>query len=811
MNYTSFSLNGAWEMQYQEEKYTSKVSPFSGRSYGTEDAAGTEPEDMSSSVVENAVPGYWEDMTEKFMLTPFFRELRINPEYGIQQYPMAGAAPDMALPNIVGNFFYRRSFNCENITSPAVIYLEGVQNSASIWINDTFLGRHEGYSTPFEMEIPEGTLKDGENEIVLSVSNHRLEGYAGEPVSGLTSRAANEYTGGVTGDVELRVYNCPLRDVALLVSEDCKTVSVCVESVEKTDFSWAVYDGETLLKKGDADGNFEFDTKELSYWSPESPKLYTLEVKAGAGSIIRQFGVRRLTADGVHFKLNGKPYYLRGICEHCYFPETIHPNHDYTYYRSMIKALKNLGFNFIRFHTFVPEEEYLRAADELGILLHVECPNNTTLAEWEQIVKFARRHTSVVLYCCGNELLMDEPFIEHLHKCGDCVHQYTDSLFSPMNAMRGLEYFWVEPDQEPLTKETPFKHHPGRIANVSQFSDMFSSYPNGVHSYFSLDANPEMIDEWSKVYGKPRVSHEICIDGTYADLSLKDRYKNTRVEKTEMFSSIEKFTDDYVNVIKQKGDFGAFREKYRNVDVLLIDDVQELASKQATQEEFFHTFNDLFEHQRQIVLTSDRHPNEIATLSERLQSRLKSGIFQDIRNPDIEMRTAILQKKAALEDKYLSNEVASYIAEYSNKVNENIRDMEGHLIKIIVYAELNGHTIPTIEDCAAALADNSGDEENARVGDTAARVIATVAAYFSVTPDEITGKRRTEKLADARMVTAYLLTERLKDVPLTEVGEILGGRTHASIIYSRDKIANLMNSNHKLKDAVEDILKQLDK
>jgi len=278
-----------------------------------------------------------------------------------------------------------------------------------------------------------------------------------------------------------------------------------------------------------------------------------------------------------------------------------------------------------------------------------------------------------------------------------------------------------------------------------------------------------------------------------------------------VLTTIEKFTDDYVSVIKQKGDFGAFREKYRNVDVLLIDDVQELASKQATQEEFFHTFNDLFEHQRQIVLTSDRHPNEIATLSERLQSRLKSGIFQDIRNPDIEMRTAILQKKAALEDKYLSNEVASYIAEYSNKVNENIRDMEGHLVKIIVYAELNGHTIPTIEDCAAALADNSGNEENARVGDTAARVIATVAAYFSVTPDEITGKRRTEKLADARMVTAYLLTERLKDVPLTEIGEILGGRTHASIIYSRDKIANLMNTEHKLKTAVEDILTQLDK
>lgn len=276
-----------------------------------------------------------------------------------------------------------------------------------------------------------------------------------------------------------------------------------------------------------------------------------------------------------------------------------------------------------------------------------------------------------------------------------------------------------------------------------------------------------------------------------------------------VLTSIEKFTDDYVNVIKQKGDFGAFREKYRNVDVLLIDDVQELASKQATQEEFFHTFNDLFEHQRQIVLTSDRHPNEIATLSERLQSRLKSGIFQDIRTPDIEMRTAILQKKAALEDKFLPSEIASHIAEYSNKVNENIRDMEGHLNKIIMYAELRGRTVPTIEDCDSALADNSGDEESARVGDTAARVIATTANYFDITPDDITSKRRTDKLANARSVAAYILTKALEDVPLTEIGEIVGGRTHAWVIFSRDKIAKQLKTDAKLKTAVDDILKQL--
>lgn len=307
------------------------------------------------------------------------------------------------------------------------------------------------------------------------------------------------------------------------------------------------------------------------------------------------------------------------------------------------------------------------------------------------------------------------------------------------------------------------------------------------------------------IYGRSGLGKTHLLNAI-ANYILEDRPSTKLV-----LTSIEKFTDDYVSVIKQKGDFGAFREKYRNVDVLLIDDVQELASKQATQEEFFHTFNDLFEHKRQIVLTSDRHPNEIATLSERLQSRLKSGIFQDIRNPDIEMRTAILQKKAALEDKFLPTEVAKHIAEYSNKINENIRDMEGHLVKIIVYAELNGHTIPTIADCDTALADNSGDAETARVGDMAARVIATTAAYFDATPDEITSKRRTEKLSNARSIVAYLLTKYLEAVPLTEIGEIVGGRTHAWVIFSRDKIAKQLTTDDVLKAAVDDITSQLEK
>lgn len=540
MLYRSFSLNGAWEMEYAEEAYLSSENPFRDMTEA-EDLAGTEPENMSRSIVENAVPGYWEDMTDAFAKTPFYHKLRINPEYGIQRYPIAATPPDMALPNIKGNFFYRRRFRCEGVPQAAsVIHFEGVQNAVSVWLNNIYLGRHSGYSAPFDIAIPDGTLRDGDNTIVLSVSNHRLEGYAGEPVSGLTSRAANEYTGGITGDVELRTYTGALRDVVLFVSEDCETVSAAITSETETLCDWKVYDGTTLLKSGQAVSGFTFDTKALERWSPENPKLYTLEVSCGESSLRRVFGVRRLTVDDTHLRLNGIPYFLRGVCEHGYFPETIHPAHDRVFYRNVIKTLKSLGFNFIRFHTYIPEEEYLQAADELGMLMQVESPNNTTLEEWKEIVDFCRRHTSVVLYCCGNELLMDDPFIAHLHQCADVVHARTDSLFAPMSAMRGLEYFWSEPDQEPETRLLPFKHHPRRLQTVGSFSDVYCSYPNGVHSYISTNGDPAEVDENSKVYNKPRLSHEICIDGTYTDLSLKDRYKGLRVGNTEMFTSLER-------------------------------------------------------------------------------------------------------------------------------------------------------------------------------------------------------------------------------------------------------------------------------
>ena len=523
MIYRALPLDGAWKMEYAEESYTSRELP-----------------EFEGVLVENAVPAYWEDMTDALRASGLVRDFRINPEYGGQRYPMAASCPDMALPNITGNFFYRRSFTFEGAEGDVSLYFGGVMNAVSVWLNGLFLGRHEGYSAPFEMKIPEGLLQKGENEMVLSVSNERLFGFDGQPVSGITSRAACEYSGGITDSITLRVYKSALRGASVRIAEDLSRADVTVSATGVTPLSWSVLDGERIMAEGTSSGDFSFRTDGLSLWSPEDPKLYTLRIRCGDAVLAKSFGVRRLTVDGTQLLLNGEPYYLRGVCEHCYYPLTVQPPHDVAFYRGVIEKLKALGFNYIRFHTHVPPREYMEAADTLGMLMHVECPNNTTLEEWCDIVDHCRDYTSVVIFCCGNELQLYDDFLEHLRLCADRVHKRTDALFSPMSALRGLEYaFANEPERMGEVVKEPMPHNPRRFAIAETFCDLYNSYTSGNHSYRSTECDVERVDAWRAVYNKPRLSHEICIDGTYTDLSLKDRYRGTRIGETEMFSSLE--------------------------------------------------------------------------------------------------------------------------------------------------------------------------------------------------------------------------------------------------------------------------------
>jgi len=532
MNSYSLSLNGKWMIDYlSDQPYVCTEEPLLRSDADTATLC--------------TVPGYWEDMTDTFRTTALHTKLRWNPLYTLQRYPQAGYVPDMALPNPVGCFVYQKTITIHTLPKCSEIELAigGAQNAVSAWMNGQYLGRHEGYSTPFSFAVPASALTEGANRVTLAVSNNRLAGYMGRPVSGLTSRAANECTGGIYGNVELRVYPDGLRDLWVSTAEDCSSFTIHVIGAKDKNKMLKIFDGKTLLHTQEMPAGQDhcmISAQGFRLWSPEEPKRYKAVITTTNQEMELYFGIRRLTVAGTRLLLNGEPYFFRGSCEHCYQPMTVHPTQDKAYYRMVIRTLKELGFNSIRFHTWVPPHAYMEAADELGILLEVESPNNTSFDEWQEIVCFCRRHPSVNMYSTGNEMQIDADYEKHLYACAELVHQETDALFSPMSAMRGIEYHFVDGEYV----EEPFRHNPRRLHAIGEFCDVYNSYSLGLTSYNSAAGDYKTLDERNAVYGKPLLSHEICIQGTYCDLSLEERYKGSRIGDTEFMSSVKRHLEE---------------------------------------------------------------------------------------------------------------------------------------------------------------------------------------------------------------------------------------------------------------------------
>ncbi len=536
MRYT-LDLCGKWELVYSEDFPS---------------ADSTLP-DFSKPYIIDAVPGYWEDMIPSLQMAPYWDQVKFNPEFRPLSYPMTGNVPDMVLDTIVGCFWYRRNVLIEACDTPKSVFFKcgGVQNHGVLWVNGSFAGEHFGYCTDFSFDITE-FIKFGEvNEFIFAVSNHEALNENGDLISGCTSRAANQYTGGVMGDISVELRNPdaisdmyispynPESDTFTVYTELCGTAAHSIV--------WEITDGETLLCTGESnDAEFPIPRGKLELWSPKNPKLYKLKLTLCADGKIadkyeQNIGIRQIITDGYSIKLNGEPIYMRGICEHGYFAKTVHPDPDINYYINIIRTLKQLDFNFIRFHTWIPTEEYMCAADKLGILLHIESPNNTTEAEWVDIMRFVRRHPSVVICCCGNELFIDDTMMEHLEKCANHTHTLAPGLlFSPMSALRSVEYIINEKTCGNNIAMEPFKHNPVRFKKLQSFCDVFSSYALAHHSYCSDTCDIKLVDSLAEVYKLPRLSHEICIHGTYVDLGLECRYDGTRIGETALFSSVRK-------------------------------------------------------------------------------------------------------------------------------------------------------------------------------------------------------------------------------------------------------------------------------
>jgi len=268
-----------------------------------------------------------------------------------------------------------------------------------------------------------------------------------------------------------------------------------------------------------------------------------------------------------------------------------------------------------------------------------------------------------------------------------------------------------------------------------------------------------------------------------------------------VYLSSEKFTNEFINSIRDNKAV-EFRNKYRNVDVLLIDDIQFLAGKEQTQEEFFHTFNTLHEESKQIVISSDRPPKEIPTLEDRLRSRFEWGLITDITPPDLETRIAILRKKAKAEGLDIPNEVMLYIA---NQIDSNIRELEGALIRVVAYSSLINKDI-NADLAAEALKDIIPSSKPKIL--TILEIQKAVGEHYNVKLEDFKAKKRTKSVAFPRQIAMYLSRE-LTDSSLPKIGDEFGGRDHTTVIHAHEKISKLYQTDAQLQQQITEIKSRL--
>lgn len=323
----------------------------------------------------------------------------------------------------------------------------------------------------------------------------------------------------------------------------------------------------------------------------------------------------------------------------------------------------------------------------------------------------------------------------------------------------------------------------------------FETFVIGPGNRFAHAASLAVAEDPAKAYnplflyggvglGKTHLMHAI---GHY----VLEHNPGTRV----LYISSEKFTNEFINAIRDnRGE--SFRNKYRNIDVLLIDDIQFLAGKEQTQEEFFHTFNALHEERKQIIISSDRPPKEIPTLEDRLRSRFEWGLTTDIQPPDLETRIAILRKKAKAENLEIPNEAMVYIA---NQIDTNIRELEGALIRVVAYSSLVNADITT-HLASEALKDILPSRRPKVI--TIEDIQQKVSGYYNLKTEELRARKRTRAVAFPRQIAMYISRE-LTDFSLPKIGEAFGGRDHTTVIHAHEKISTLITTDQDLYHVIQ--------
>ena len=340
-----------------------------------------------------------------------------------------------------------------------------------------------------------------------------------------------------------------------------------------------------------------------------------------------------------------------------------------------------------------------------------------------------------------------------------------------------------------------------QIPNSLNTKYTFDTFVIGNSNRFAHAASLAVAESPAKSYNPLFIYGGVGLGKTHLMHAIGHHVLQRSPSTKVLYVSSEKFTNELIDSIRDENSI-EFRNHYRNVDILLIDDIQFLAGKERTQEEFFHTFNALHEANKQIIISSDRPPKEIPTLEDRLRSRFEWGLITDIQAPDLETRIAILRKKAKLENLQVPNEVMVYIAD---KIHSNIRELEGALIRVMAFASLSSLPINN-EVAVEALKDIIPANSTKQI--TIEIIQQSVAGYFHLSPSEFKAKKRTRAVAFPRQIAMYL-SRQLTDSSLPKIGDEFGGRDHTTVMHAHDKITQALRSDPLLEKKVNEMIQRI--
>lgn len=331
----------------------------------------------------------------------------------------------------------------------------------------------------------------------------------------------------------------------------------------------------------------------------------------------------------------------------------------------------------------------------------------------------------------------------------------------------------------------------------------FEHFVIGQGNRFAHAAALAVAEAPAKAYNPLFLYGGVGLGKTHLMQAIGHRVVSSNPRAKILYITSESFMNELINSIRDDKMI-PFRNKYRNIDIFMVDDVQFLAGKERTQEEFFHTFNALYEAGRQIIVSSDRPPKDIPTLEERLRSRFEWGLTADIQSPDFETRIAILKKKAELSELTVADEILSYIA---GKVASNIRELEGALIRVVAFASLNSSEISTslIDE---ALKDVFSRDKGAKTNFSIGAIKKATADHYNIRVEDMSAKIRTKEIANARQVAMYLARE-FAGLSLPKIGEEFGGRDHTTVMHACEKIKASLKSDPETVDAVKNISEKI--